>query len=121
METRNENSSILAAGRKNRHSQKSSWDRSFTSFVFFCKACSALREVKKCNGRCDPDLLDDRQAVQSFSKWKLFCGGRLSREASPKTATQDENVSAAKAVVEEGGRATLEKLKELLGVDATSL
>ena len=41
-------------------------------------------------------------------------------EGRPKSATDDENVAAVKAAIEDDGRVSLEKLEETLGIDATS-
>ena len=41
-------------------------------------------------------------------------------EGCPNSATDDENVAAVKAAIEDDGRVSLEKLEETLGIDATS-
>ena len=43
------------------------------------------------------------------------------REGRPRTATDEQNVAAVKAVIEENPRTTIEQLEQSLGIDATSV
>ena len=120
METRKKN--LSASGQVEKPEFTKGLVRSFILYDFLSgvKPVQCLEKLKTVMGEEAPTLA-------MITKWfNRFRSGNFSvedarREGRPKTATNDDNVAAVKAAIEEDSRVTLEKLEELLGIDATSI